>query len=220
MRRRGDGVQRRQEFEAMTSPHLAALYRFAVYKVRDAAQAEDLVQEACLKAFRAFDRFERGTDYKAWLFRILLNTITDFQRKTARELNEADRALRNSYIAFIDGVERSCRLDPEQQLLAGSLAEALQMALNQLPPDWQSVVRLNFGEGLRYQEIADLLDIPLGTVMSRLYRARQFLRHYLARYLAEEDVHLLQRVPRDGGAITFLDAVRRRSKTQFTQGAE
>lgn len=220
MRRQGKEAERQQAFEAMTTPHLSALYRFAVYKVRDAAQAEDLVQETCLKAFRAFDRFERGTDYKAWLFRILLNTIADFQRKITRKLNEADRKLPYAYSAFLDGVERSCRLDPEQQLLAGSLTAAVQAAVKRLPPDWQSVVLLNFGEELRYQEIADLLGIPLGTVMSRLYRARQFLRQHLVHYLAEEDNHTRQRGPREGGAVTFLDAVRRRSKTQFTQEAE
>jgi RNA polymerase sigma-70 factor, ECF subfamily len=220
MRRQGKEAARRQAFEVMTSPHLGALYRFAVYRVRDAGQAEDLVQEACLKAFQAFDRFERGTDYKAWLFRILLNTITDFQRKIARELNEADRQQPNAHITFLDGVERSCRLDPEQQLLAGSLTAAVQAAVKRLPPDWQSVVLLNFGEELRYQEIADLLGIPLGTVMSRLYRARQFLRQHLAHYLVDDDDHARPRAPSQGGAVTFLDAVRRRSRTQFTQEAE
>ncbi|MBI2902697.1 MAG: sigma-70 family RNA polymerase sigma factor, partial [Candidatus Methylomirabilis oxyfera] len=183
MRVKAKGPGRRREFEELTVPHLAALYRFTVQRVRNAAQAEDLVQEACLKAYRCFDRFERGTDAKAWLFRILINTIMDAQRKGSREPTELAVEIGNVE------AERSHVLDPERQLMAESLGQEVQVAIEALPQDWQAVVLLSFVEGFTYKEIAKTLDCPIGTVMSRLYRARQALRHRLERHL---DVDLRQ----------------------------
>lgn len=177
MRAKARGSGRRREFEELTLPHLGSLYRFTVQRVRNVAQAEDLVQEACLKAYRGFDRFERGTDAKAWLFRILINTIVDAQRKRSREPTE---------LAVEIGTlkaEGSHLLDPETQLMAESLGQQVQVAIEALPQDWQAVVLLSLVEGFTYKEIAKTLDCPIGTVMSRLYRARQVLRHRLERHL-------------------------------------
>jgi RNA polymerase sigma factor (sigma-70 family) len=107
MRNKRQEAERKQAFEALTAPHLGALYRFAVHKVQDANQAEDLVQETCLKAYRAFDRFARGSNYQAWLFRILLNTITDFQRKTAREAPDTGAICTSRRNAAINSIQSS-----------------------------------------------------------------------------------------------------------------
>jgi RNA polymerase sigma-70 factor (ECF subfamily) len=219
MGRHGKEAETRQAFETLTAPHLNALFRFAVYRVRDVAQAEDLVQETCLKAFRAFERFDRGSNYQAWLFRILLNTITDFQRKVAREPYDIDRGRASHPAVRLDDADRRHRLDPEQRALAGSLRAVVQAAIERLPADWQSVVLLNFVEGLRYQEIADLLGIPLGTVMSRLYRARQELRHLLTPYLNEEEAHRRQQAPGQGTTVTVLEVFRKRKQQRSTQEA-
>jgi len=193
---------RQREFEELTRPHLGALYRFALRKVRDAAHAEDLVQEACLKAYRGFDRFNQGTDYKAWLFRILINTIVDVQRKGAKEPIEV--ALER---AAVEG-EQSGLPDPERQLLAASLGQAVRGAIETLPQDWQAVVLLSFVEGFTYREIAELLGCPIGTVMSRLYRARQALRHRLERHLDVEP----RRAAGTGPSVTPIALLRARRK--------
>ncbi len=196
------GPTRRREFEELTLPHLGALYRFAIQKVRDAAQAEDLVQETCLKAYRGFDRFERGTDYKAWLFRILINTIVDVQRKGAREPIEL--TLERGTVE----AERSRLPDPEGQLMAESLGQAVQVAIEALPQDWQAVILLSFVEGFTYKEIAKLLGCPIGTVMSRLYRARRALRHRLEQHLDVEPRRAADTRP----SVTPIEFLRARRK--------
>ncbi len=213
MRTKGKGEERKRDFEELTAPHLNALYRFTVQKVRDAHQAEDLVQEACLKAYRAFEHFEQGTDYKAWLFRILINTILDFQRKASRELTavslETDNFLFNHHVV----AERNPPLDPEGHLMAGSLAQAVQAAIGELPQEWQAVVLLSFVEGFSYKAIADILGCPIGTVMSRLYRARQCLRQRLEGYLEGERSRDPKRPPNQGASVTPIDLIRHRIKT-------
>jgi RNA polymerase sigma-70 factor (ECF subfamily) len=170
---------RAEEFEALAVPHLAALYGFARRRLRSPQVAEDLVQEACLKAYLAFDRFEAGTDFRAWLFRILINTIHDWHRKGAR-----------ATLVSLDHVDRGGPEgfpDPESQTLARSRGAALHAALAELPPKWQTVILLSFVEGFSYKQMAAILDCPVGTVMSRLYRARRELRRRLAHWLDEDD---------------------------------
>lgn len=193
------------EFETLTLPHLGALYGFAVSRLRDAHAAEDLVQETCLKAYRAFDQFARGTDYKAWLFRILVNTIVDSRRKVARAVPFVSLDAPEA-VAAEPAVEWSPEVDPERQFAASSLARDVQAAMGALSPDWHAVVHLSFVEGFSYKEIAGVLGCPIGTVMSRLYRARQVLRERLAPHLGEGDV-----VPRPArGTVQSLDRLRAR----------
>ena len=202
MRTKAEGPDRRREFEELTLPHLGALYRFALQKVRNIPQAEDLVQEACLKAYRGFDRFERGTDAKAWLFRILINTVVDFQRKGSREPTELGIELGTME------AERSRLPDPEGQLIATSLGQDVQAAIEALPQDWQAVILLSFVEGFTYKEIAELLGCPIGTVMSRLYRARQALRRRLQRHLDVDP----RRAAGTGPSVTPIALLRARRK--------
>lgn len=165
-------------FEVLTLPLLGALYRFARCKVSDAHDAEDLVQETCLKAHRTFAQFRQGTDYPSWLFRILLNTIQDWHRQQGTRQ-------RTVSLALIEVHPRHDR-EPEGQLMAAEIRAALQAAIDELPPAFQDVFLLSIVQGLSYQQIARTLDIPRGTVMSRLSRARQFMRQRLVLYLTDE----------------------------------
>lgn len=215
MRRWANERQRRREFEELTYPHLDALYRFAFQRVRDVYQAEDLVQEVCLKAYRSFDRFERGTDYKAWLFRILINLISDFQRKASRKPVEIDLETEDFLAKHSTESESSHLVDPERQLLAVSLAREVQAAIDALPQEWQVVVLLSFLEEFSYKEIADILNCPIGTVMSRLYRARQVLRRRLVQYLQSEGDTDLENSSGQGASVMSIDLIRARRESQL-----
>jgi len=160
-------------FQDLALPLLGALYNHARWQVRDDSEAEDLVQETLTKALRAFDSFEPGTNFKAWIFRILRNTFL-----TSRT------AISNSRTVFLEdhpGVIETADsgLTPEAELLKLNDLSALQNAIDQLAPQLREVVLLCDLEELKYREIAAVLDVPIGTVMSRLARARQVLRQIL-----------------------------------------
>jgi RNA polymerase sigma-70 factor (ECF subfamily) len=211
---RGRDREAQREFEELTSPHFGALYRFAIQKLQDAQQAEDLVQEVCLKAYRAFDHFKRGTNYRAWLFRILSNTVLDLQRKASKKPIEVNLDTGSSRFPLNIEAEHNRLVDPEQQLMAASLAHEVRTAIADLPPEWQVVVLLSFVEGFSYKEIANILGCPIGTVMSRLYRARQVLRQRLERHLPGEDDLGPQPSRGKDAPVTPIDLLRLRSKTQ------
>jgi len=147
-----------------------ALYRTALRLTRNTAEAEDLVQDTFLKAFRGSRGFERGTNLRAWLFTILMNTFRNRQRDAARDLVAVDSQL----------VERAENrpeqaATPEQQLLDGTLDPDLQEALDGLPGPFREAVWLRDVEEFSYAEITRMLAIPAGTVMSRISRGRQLL---------------------------------------------
>ena len=159
---------RERAFEQEAMPHTASLLRAAISITRDSAVAEDLVQETLLRAWHFFDRFEQGTNCKAWLFRIMLNLSTRVREKRTAEsissipLDEAhaeDHASTNG--------------DSLQQLL-------IRRAFEALPQDQRSVLHLAIVDGFTCKEIAELLSLPMGTVMSRLSRGRVSLRDHLA----------------------------------------
>jgi len=175
---RSEGVESWGTFEVLTLPLLGALYRFARCKVTDAHDAEDVVQETCLKAHRAFAHFRQGTDYPSWLFRILLNTIQDWHHQ------QGTRQRMGSLTPL--EVPPHHDSEPEGQLMAAELQAILQAAIDALPPAFQDVFLLSVVQGFSYQQIARTLDLPRGTVMSRLSRARQFLRQRLVPYLTED----------------------------------
>jgi len=166
-------------FEAEALASLDSLYRTARRLTRDQTEAEDLVQETFLKAFRAADRFQPGTNLRAWLFTILHNTA----RNRAR-----DRA-RDAVIVDTEAVERAAEQDPrgsigmpgtpaetpETLLLRATLAPELQAAIDELPATFRQAVWLRDVEEFSYSEIADMLEIPVGTVMSRISRGRKAL---------------------------------------------
>jgi RNA polymerase sigma-70 factor (ECF subfamily) len=165
-------------FEEAVLPHLDAAYNLARWLTRNTHDAEDVVQEAYLRAFRFFSGF-RGGDPRAWLLRIVRNACyTRLQQNRAQLTTTVfDEQLHTD-------IEES--QSPETLLLRKADGRLLSQALEELPPDFREALVLVELEGLSYKEIAEVLDIPMGTVMSRLARARHRLRESLSRLLAKE----------------------------------
>ena len=180
------------DFESAALACLDSLYRTALRLTRDPADAEDLVQDTYLKAFRAADRFEPGTNLKAWLFTILHNTARNRVRDRARAAVTFDSAaVERAADAPSDAAGRGAVETPETLLLRDTLDPDLQAAIDALPEAFREAVWLRDVEEFSYAEIAAMLDIPIGTVMSRLSRARRMLfdRLSVARPMAVGDRH-------------------------------
>ena len=168
--------QKGWDFEAAAMPFVDALYNTAYRMTRNPEDAEDLVQETYLKAYRYYDKFEEGTNFKAWLFKIMKNTFINNYRKRQQSPAFSDFAdIEESFESQVN--EDSVRQirNPEEELLENVLDQDVQLALDRLPPDYRMVVVLADLEGFSYKEIADILEVPVGTVMSRLYRGRRLL---------------------------------------------
>lgn len=167
-----DEAERRARFEELIVPEVDFLARVARSMSRSSAEAEDLAQDALLKAFRALDSFD-GRYPRAWLYRITRNTaINRDQRNREFLLSEGDD-IEGSLTPADAGDE------PEHRVVTPILDHDLERALDDLPPSFRLVVQLVDVEGMRYQEAADVLEVPIGTVMSRLHRARARLRKAL-----------------------------------------
>mgnify|MGYP003326686366 CR=1 FL=1 len=176
----------RASFEAEALEHIDSLYRTALRLTRDPADADDLVQDTYLKAFRAADTFERGTNLRAWLFRILTNTYINAYRAKQRRVHEDDLGdIDDLYlyrrIADVDMASRSA----EDTLFELFTDDEVKAALEDLPESFRLPVLLADVEEFSYKEIAEMLDIPIGTVMSRLHRGRKQMQKRLADYATE-----------------------------------
>jgi RNA polymerase sigma-70 factor (ECF subfamily) len=163
------------DFREQTLAHLDALYSFALYLTRRPPDAEDLVQETYLRAFRFAHRFEPGTHLRAWLFQILRNTFLTFYRREVRELAVLDKDVAG-------GLEESW--DVEVPVPSMVTTVDLERALGDLPEEFRSVLLLADLEGLTLVDIAQIMDTPVGTVKSRLFRARRLMRRRLSDYRA------------------------------------
>src|SRR5438034_907497 len=177
-------------FEAEALASLDSLYRAALRLTRVPADAEDLVQETYLKAFRAADRFEPGTNMRAWLFTILHNTARNRARDRARDTVAIDSDVvdRAADAPPIGGRAAGAAETPETLLLRDTLAPELQAAIDDLPEAFRQAVWLRDVEEFSYAEIADMLSIPIGTVMSRISRGRRALFEALSRPASETPV--------------------------------
>jgi len=168
-------------FERDVKPLLGRLYWAAVRMTHNAADAEDLLQETYLKAFMSFESFTEGTNLKAWLFRILTNTHISAYRKRKREPQQLDiEGIPDWQLGQVDGVAFHDMRSAEAAALGRLLDDEVRAALEQLPVKFRTVVYLAYVEGFPYREIADILDVPIGTVTSRLSRGRRRLQLLLA----------------------------------------
>jgi len=167
-------------------PFVDSLYNTAYRMTRNAEDAQDLVQETYFKAYRYFDKFEAGTNLKAWIFRIMKNTFINTYRKKQRTPPQSDFAdIEELYESLISEETTRKIKNPEQELLANVLDEDVKRALDVLPADYRMAVILADLEGFSYKEIAEILEVPLGTVMSRLYRGRKLLEAAMLTYARE-----------------------------------
>ncbi|MCA9693288.1 MAG: sigma-70 family RNA polymerase sigma factor [Myxococcales bacterium] len=170
----------RQRFESTALPHLDALYRMAMRLCRDPSEAEDLVQDTMVRAFRFWSGFKPGTSIRAWLFTILRNTyINRYHRKNRRR--DANHDLERQAASLETGLGPvACPPPLPDQVVARRVTrDRIEEALASLPPDYKLAVTLADIEGLSYREIADIMECPIGTVMSRIYRGRKRLHGLL-----------------------------------------
>ena len=170
-------VQRALEGEALG--YIDSLFRTALRMTGNQLDAEDLVQETYLRAFRSLDRFEPGTNLRAWLFKILTNAfINDYRKRTRRPRSASLDGVEDYYLYahVIDSGIQPSASRPEEEVLASLTDDRIIAALAALPDDFRQVVLLADVEGFTYREIAEIVGIPIGTVMSRLHRARRRLR--------------------------------------------
>lgn len=176
----GEKKQARREFEKACISHLDALYAGALKLTRSDTDAEELVQDTFVKAFRFAHKFEWGTNLKAWLFRIQSNTFINDYRHKGHERRYQERAATESiYDEVLDTEARAFASDPEKHAFNKFLGEELERAIDNLPDDFRLVVVLTDLQGFSYKEVAEILGCPIGTVMSRLHRARRMLQREL-----------------------------------------
>ena len=169
-------------------PLMDGLYSAAMRMTRNAADAEDLVQETYLKAFNAYERFEAGTNLKAWMYRILTNSYINAYRKKQRRPDESDiDDIEDLYLYRRLGGAESAVLSrsAEDELLEMFGEDEVKLALEDLPEHYRMPILLADVEGFAYKEIAEILDVPIGTVMSRLHRGRKQLQKRLYSFAEE-----------------------------------
>ncbi len=171
-------LEKQKKFEEEAIPHMQFLYNFAYRMTGNEEDAKDLVQETYMKAFRFWEQYEPGTNIKAWLFKIMKNSYINKYRKAAKEPGKVDyEEVKNFYETVRD--ESFETSDLQEHIFENIFEDEVIEALNKLPDEFRTVVILADIEGQSYEEIADFLDIPIGTVRSRLHRGRKMLRKEL-----------------------------------------
>ena len=174
-----------QEFVALVEQHLNGLYGAALRLTRKRDAAEDLVQETFLKAWRSFHTFQPGTNARAWFYRIMMNSYIDSYRKADREpeiVDQEDIEEQYLYSRVQESEELRRQGNPEEIALHRVMEADVESALASLPETFRAAVILADLEGFSYKEIAQILKIPIGTVMSRLFRGRRLLQRALWEY--------------------------------------
>jgi len=173
----------REEFERVALPHLSQLYTLAVYLTKDKAEAEDLVQETYLSAFRFFDKFQPGTNCRSWLLTILRRLFINRYWHKKREPETV--AWAEVELVYESMVEQGERADPESLLFSKLVGRDIENALKQLPEEFRTAIILVDIEELTYPETAQVMDCPIGTIRSRVSRGRRMLQVRLRDYAVE-----------------------------------
>ena len=177
-------------FADAAMPLMDQLYSAAMRMTRNSADAEDLVQETYLKAYRAYDRFEEGTNLKAWMYRILTNSYINRYRAKQRRPDESDIAdVEDMYLyRRLSGENSEIGASAEDAFLESVTDDAVKAAVEAIPENFRMAVLLADVEGFAYKEIAQILDVPIGTVMSRIHRGRKALEKQLHDYAGERNL--------------------------------
>ena len=174
-------LEKREIFDKEFLPHINSMYNFGYRLTLERDDAKDLVQDTYFKAFRFIESFQRGTNAKAWLFRILKNSFINDYRKKVKEPNKVDYQEVETYYNS-EEVDRQITPDLRVEALKDMIGDEISNALNALDVDFRTVIILCDLEGFKYDEMAKILDIPIGTVRSRLHRARNLLKEKLSEY--------------------------------------
>ncbi len=198
--------QRRRRFEAEVLPHLDAMYRTALRLTRSQSDADDLVQDAVVKAYRFFDSYEQGTNVRAWLLKVLTNVFYTKHRRTTLESNVSALAVTDPVAdGWMSAASMAPTREPERMVERPLLEAAVGRVLDELPEDFRTVLVLVDVEGLTYREVAEAMGCPIGTVMSRLHRARKAVAQRLGVAAPAEQ--------KEEDAVVSLDAYRRRKES-------
>ncbi len=168
-------------FNGEFMPHIRSMYNFGFRLTLDRDDAKDLVQDTYLKAYRFIESFQKGTNAKAWLFRILKNSFINDYRKKSKEPSKVDYQEVEAYYNS-EEVDRQITPDLRVESLKDMIGDEISNALNSLDVDFRTVIILSDLEEFKYEEMAKILDIPIGTVRSRLHRARNLLKEKLSEY--------------------------------------
>jgi len=184
-----EGADARHGFAEEALPHLDAVYRFAIRLTGSPDEAEDLVQETFLRAYRSWDRYTRGTNAKSWLFTICRNAFLRRRERVKRHeeiLSETAPRSGSANAPLVNPVWSTVQsLDPEGDFFESIVDDTIIAAIEELPEEYRTAVVLSDVEGLPYAEIAELMDVPVGTVKSRLFRGRRRLQEALYDYAVE-----------------------------------
>ncbi len=189
------GTAERTEFDELLSPQFDKLFGFALRMTQNRPDAEDLLQESIFRAFRGFSGFRRGTNFKAWMFRIVTNCFISSRRRAKRAplLMDLDSVSDASTAATDEIADGNTDWD---EVYGRVVEDEVKQALDELPEEFRAPLLLSSLGGLRYKEIAEVLGVPIGTIMSRLFRARQRLRRSLRAYAEERGIQVAE----DGAA--------------------
>jgi RNA polymerase sigma-70 factor (ECF subfamily) len=183
---------RRASFEATMLPHMDALYRSAYSMTRSSSEAEDLVQDTFLRAYQFFDQFQWGTNARAWLFRILTNLFINSYRRRVREPDRVSYDEMEDFYLYnrlSDAQSRagSAGSSPEETIVQRVQIEAIRDAIANLPSEYRETVMLADLNDFSYQEVSEILNVPIGTVRSRLSRGRRLVQKALWAYSEDND---------------------------------
>jgi len=176
-------TEKQKDFAKLVEPHLSSLYSTALRMTHNKNDAEDLVQDTLFKAFRALDQYQKNTNFRAWIFRILVNTFITAYRKTIKQPQKISYDDMEEFFLY-KRLDESVSLQEtsKDDFLENLFDDDVKEALDNLPYQFRLVVLLCDVEGFSYNEIASIIDAPSGTVMSRLFRGRKLLQRYLWNY--------------------------------------